>query len=106
MPPQQGDNEEEAAPNKSGPGSKGGADDSDDEDVTTVRVVHRKGKGADDDALVVSPAVAVEEDGVEAELRATKAMAHYCFGERGELDDSSNSKIGAQGCCWGGAPLG
>lgn len=67
MPPQQSDNEE--------------ADGAGSDDDVTVRVVQQgKGKGAGDDAVGVSPAVGVE-DAAEAELRATKEMAHYCFGE-------------------------
>lgn len=68
MPPQQSDNEE-----VDGAGS--------DDDVTVQVVQQGKGKGVGDDAVVISPAVGVGEDAGEAELRATKEMAHYCFGK-------------------------
>lgn len=96
MPPQQGDNDE--APGPSSGGGEGGRSSDD----VAVRVVHRqrKGKGDGDDAVVVSPAVGVEEDGGELELRATREMAHYCFGERviGGWGGGRRSAMGCS-CC-------
>jgi hypothetical protein len=100
MPPQQGDDEEEeaAAVAAPSPGSPVGRDGGDGSDDVAVRVVHRHGqqrKRKEGDGVhtrvVASPPMAVgvgvEEQAAvaeaavaEAELRATREMAHYCFG--------------------------
>lgn len=94
MPPQQGDNEEDAEASTvpaQAPAGGGGKGHSGGDDVT-IRVVHahkRKGSGDGDgmgeekpvELLNCTAAVeAAEAEAAEEELRATRDMVHYCFG--------------------------